>query len=162
MTASVWTPDRVARLRTLWLEGFSAEEVSRRLGQGISRSAVLGKVHRLGLSAGRPGPEAAPKHPVRRGRTPGAPSSAGMRRPLIVAPSPPVKERPVCDLPSGGFGLLALRRDQCRWPYGEPGAGLSFCGRPVTRGAFCSGHAEVAYRAPPGGSGGLLALAGLV
>jgi GcrA cell cycle regulator len=45
-----WTDDRVERLSTLWLEGRSASQIAAELGEGVSRNAVIGKVHRLGLS----------------------------------------------------------------------------------------------------------------
>ena len=157
MTASAWTDDRIARLKTLWHEGRTAEQIAAELQNGISRSAVLGKVHRLGLSVGRPERPSVRKPPVERApkaaiRPPGPPEIGA------DAPSAP---RPSVDLPSGGFSLLSLRSGQCRWPYGDPGRNLSFCGRPVTRGAFCAGHAAVGYRTPSGGLPSLLAMAGL-
>lgn len=68
MTKSAWTDHRVGRLKTLWLEGRTAEQIARELQNGISRSAVLGKVHRLGLSAGRPGRPPASRTPAPRPR----------------------------------------------------------------------------------------------
>src|SRR5580658_6662987 len=47
-----WTDERVELLRQLWLDGKSASQISAALGQGLTRNAVIGKVHRLGL-AGR-------------------------------------------------------------------------------------------------------------
>ena len=44
-----WTDDRVARLRELWGAGQSASQIAADLG-GVTRNAVIGKVHRLGLS----------------------------------------------------------------------------------------------------------------
>jgi hypothetical protein len=44
-----WNEERTATLRKLWLEGMSASQVARQLG-GVSRSAVIGKVHRLGIT----------------------------------------------------------------------------------------------------------------
>ncbi|MBE7219728.1 MAG: GcrA cell cycle regulator, partial [Caulobacteraceae bacterium] len=44
-----WTEERVERLSTLWLEGRSASQIAAELGEGVSRNAVIGKVHRLGL-----------------------------------------------------------------------------------------------------------------
>lgn len=44
-----WTDERVDRLKTLWQEGKSASTIAAELG-GVSRNAVIGKVHRLGLS----------------------------------------------------------------------------------------------------------------
>ena len=45
-----WTDERVERLSTLWLEGRSASQIAAELGGGVTRNAVIGKVHRLGLS----------------------------------------------------------------------------------------------------------------
>ena len=47
-----WTDERVELLRQLWLDGRSASQISAQLGHGVTRNAVIGKVHRLGL-AGR-------------------------------------------------------------------------------------------------------------
>lgn len=44
-----WTDERVEKLKELWVEGKSASQIARELG-GVSRNAVIGKVHRLGLS----------------------------------------------------------------------------------------------------------------
>ena len=54
MTQANWSDDRVEQLKTLWTEGLSASQIARALG-GVTRNAVIGKVHRLGL-AGRAGP----------------------------------------------------------------------------------------------------------
>ena len=43
-----WTPERLATLTTMWNEGASASRIARSLG-GVTRNAVIGKVHRLGL-----------------------------------------------------------------------------------------------------------------
>ena len=44
-----WSDERVAILKRMWLEGSSASEIAKELGN-ITRNAVIGKVHRLGLS----------------------------------------------------------------------------------------------------------------
>ncbi len=44
-----WTPDRVEILTEMWMEGKSASLIAKELG-GVTRNAVIGKVHRLGLS----------------------------------------------------------------------------------------------------------------
>ncbi|WP_237477934.1 GcrA family cell cycle regulator [Lichenibacterium dinghuense] len=56
-----WTDERVERLSALWLEGRSASQIAIELGGGVSRNAVIGKVHRLGLS-GRAVPQ--PEEPA--------------------------------------------------------------------------------------------------
>lgn len=49
-----WTEERIERLKTMWHEGATASEIADKLG-GVSRNAVIGKAHRLGLEA-RPSP----------------------------------------------------------------------------------------------------------
>jgi GcrA cell cycle regulator len=68
-----WTDEKVELLRQLWLDGRSASQISTALGQGLTRNAVIGKVHRLGL-AGRT-----------KSSSSTSPGSAGAARP----PSPP-------------------------------------------------------------------------
>lgn len=58
MTAD-WTPERTAALIALWNEELSTSEIGRRLG--ITKNAVIGKVHRLGLTQRRPSPKAKPE-----------------------------------------------------------------------------------------------------
>ena len=53
-----WTEDRVEVLKKLWAEGHSASQIAKQLG-GVTRNAVIGKVHRLGLSG-----RATPSRPV--------------------------------------------------------------------------------------------------
>ena len=55
-----WTEDRVETLKKLWADGLSASQIAKQLG-GVTRNAVIGKVHRLGLSG-----RAAPSRPARR------------------------------------------------------------------------------------------------
>ena len=55
-----WTEERVEVLKKLWLDGFSASQIAKQLGDGLTRNAVIGKVHRLGLSG-----RAAPSQPQR-------------------------------------------------------------------------------------------------
>ena len=61
-----WTDERVETLKRMWAEGQSASQIAKELG-GVTRNAVIGKVHRLGLSnrnedgAADPAPEAKPE-----------------------------------------------------------------------------------------------------
>ena len=64
-----WTDERVELLKKLWADGLSASQIAGELG-GITRNAVIGKVHRLGLS----GRAKAPSSSVPRQRKPRAPS----------------------------------------------------------------------------------------
>ncbi|HEX7885509.1 MAG TPA: GcrA family cell cycle regulator, partial [Phenylobacterium sp.] len=56
-----WSEPRITTLRTLWLDGLSASQIAKQLG-GVTRNAVIGKVHRLGLS-GRGAPSAPGRAP---------------------------------------------------------------------------------------------------
>ncbi|SMH49872.1 GcrA family cell cycle regulator [Maritimibacter sp. HL-12] len=57
-----WTEERVETLKRMWGEGQSASQIAKELG-GVTRNAVIGKVHRLGLS-NRAGGGAAPAAPA--------------------------------------------------------------------------------------------------
>jgi len=74
-----WTEERVELLKKLWMEGFSASQIAAELGDGVTRNAVIGKVHRLKLSGrAKPASTATP-------RTRTTPRSSGPRR--IAAPA---------------------------------------------------------------------------
>ncbi|HWU16707.1 MAG TPA: GcrA family cell cycle regulator, partial [Devosia sp.] len=49
--AAGWTDERVETLKKLWMEGLSASQIAGELGQGVTRNAVIRKMHRLKLSA---------------------------------------------------------------------------------------------------------------
>src|SRR5436853_1786140 len=57
-----WTDERVELLKKLWADGLSASQIAAELG-GITRNAVIGKVHRLGLSGRAKSPAAASPRP---------------------------------------------------------------------------------------------------
>jgi GcrA cell cycle regulator len=158
MTAG-WTDDRVGALKKLWLEGQSASQIAKALGGGVTRNAVIGKVHRLGLSG-----RAAPSQPVRattaatfrpaRPRPTPPPQPAAPRRiealaprPAAVAPTPaPVPSREIMDLP-GTATVMTLGAHMCKWPIGDPSSReFSFCGRRASEGVYCLEHAKVAYQ----------------
>jgi len=60
-----WTDERVELLSRLWLEGKSASQISAVLGGGLTRNAVIGKVHRLGLAGRVKSPNSPPDGPAR-------------------------------------------------------------------------------------------------
>ena len=141
-----WTPDRIETLTRLWNDGLAASVIAAKLGE-VTRNAVIGKVHRLGL-AGRkttsrqPVPRRTSPRRDRLGRVePRLPSSRFMRPASPLPPSPP---SPVAALM---LPLRQLRDDQCRWPIGDPReAGFGFCGRRKSTGIpYCEHHAAIAY-----------------
>src|SRR4026209_1467277 len=57
-----WTDERVELLKKLWADGLSASQIAAELG-GITRNAVIGKVHRLGLSGRAKSPSSSVPRP---------------------------------------------------------------------------------------------------
>ena len=148
-----WTDDRVESLKKLWQDGLSASQIAKQLG-GVTRNAVIGKVHRLGLS-GRATPSK-PSRPVfkapRPARAVTAPSAPRrIAEPLNAhGPTPPVV-RYVEEAP-GTATVLTLGAHMCKWPIGDPSTdGFTFCGRRNSgEGPYCVEHARVAYQPPAG------------
>ncbi len=113
-----WNDERVELLKTMWAEGKSASQIARELG-GVTRNAVIGKVHRLGLSNRSPNgdridepeaspataqaaPEADPAAEAAVGTAPAEPASP--REPAAVTPlrpKPPIAGQPLPPQPSG-------------------------------------------------------------
>lgn len=86
-----WTDERVEKLRELWAEGMSASQIAKIMG-GVTRNAVIGKVHRLGLSNRGPSAteEAKAPEPARPAAVP--PVAEPAPQPAEAAPARPVHE----------------------------------------------------------------------
>lgn len=112
----MWNDEKIAKLKKLWQEGLTTGEIGKRLG--VSKNAVVGKAHRLGLK-GRPSP---------------------IKRPETAAPAP--KKEPVKI-----FTLTDLSHNTCRWPIGDPKhEDFRFCGKQVYPGKpYCAEHCATAY-----------------
>lgn len=150
-----WTDERVTTLKKLWLDGLSASQIAKQLG-GVTRNAVIGKVHRLGLS-GRAAPSQ-PARPAFKAPRPARPVAQTMpsapRR--VVAPEQaptPVAAAAAPSLPAyrdeqpGSATVLTLGAHMCKWPIGDPSSdGFTFCGRRSSEGPYCGEHARVAYQ----------------
>lgn len=95
-----WTDERVETLKRMWAEGQSASQIAKELG-GVTRNAVIGKVHRLGLSNRAPGGrEDEDDTPVAAKPEPKAdPVNTSSARPE-PAPPRPAPERPAAAAPS--------------------------------------------------------------
>ena len=141
-----WSDDRVATLRKLWAEGLSASQIAKQLGQ-VSRNAVIGKVHRLGL-CGRATPSRPAKRQVRAARQRAFPSPP--RAVLAPAPRPP-SPPPLAPLvleDGKAATVLSLTDSMCRFPIGDPDAAdFAFCGRGRDGvGSYCAEHHRLAYQ----------------
>lgn len=141
-----WNEERVALLRKLWAEGLSASQIAKQLG-GVTRNAVIGKVHRLGL-AGRATPSRPAKRPVRASRPRIVGTTAPRIRPAVAAPATPMPELEPVRLADGNtVSVLTLTESMCKFPIGDPNdADFAFCGRAASSGAYCADHARVTYQ----------------
>lgn len=160
-----WTDERVELLIKLWADGFSASQIAAELG--TTRSSVIGKVHRLGLSG---------RH---RSTAPRKESDVRIRRKQHRAKAPPPATTTITRMISNGRGyvmheskqaaeaidlpnedipiqqrrtLLELTNETCRWPIGD-GANLFFCGAPdadlESHRPYCRAHHLLAYSGIP-------------
>lgn len=166
-STEVWTPERLDALTTLWAAGTSATRIAEALG-GISRSAVLSKIHRLGI--GRPAPAASPRpkrprikrvrpsraRPARLAPPPASeerrevPQLARGVRPLIIAANgniyvaPPPAPLPPLRMveATSPRPLTDLGPRDCHHPVNDgdhPRHGWLYCGEPVTgKGEYCA------------------------
>ncbi len=140
MSNANWSDDRVITLSTLWQDGLSASQVASALGD-VTRNAVLGKLHRLGLLAGSPGTRPArPRASTLRSRTSRAPKIS-----LLV----PVAEPDPFTFDDGSFATVVTVNDRmCRWPIGDPkGKDFHFCGQGSKTGScYCEAHTVRAHQ----------------
>ena len=153
-----WTDERVALLKKLWLEGLSASQIAKQLG-GVTRNAVIGKVHRLGLS-GRATPSSPPRPAFKTPRPPrpAAGSSLAPRRPLAHAPTAPQPQPTYYAEEPGSATVLTLGAHMCKWPIGDPSSdNFTFCGRRIGDGSYCNEHARLAYQPQQKGKRGTAA-----
>jgi GcrA cell cycle regulator len=153
-----WTDERVELLKKLWAEGLSASQIAAELGS-VTRNAVIGKVHRLGLSGrAKPAASGAPRprkprsstqmlrvsRPAFRGNTALAQlyEYELVHEPDLTENVIPIGQRRT---------LMELSEATCRWPIGDPGTPeFFFCGgNSVTGLPYCHYHARIAYQ-PPG------------
>lgn len=156
-----WNGDHVATLKDLRTKGWSANQIARELNRlyktSYTRNAVIGKACRLQLHFNK---AAAPQRipatpkapPVKKGPpnpVGGGPGGRkfkqwGFETAKFGAPASPVPTPPQ-PLPErveepGDCTIHSLKDHHCRWPIGD-----TYCGKRKTRGAYCEGHAAVAY-----------------
>jgi GcrA cell cycle regulator len=145
-----WNEERIEALTRMWREGLSASQVARQLG-GVTRSAVIGKVHRLGISGREPPtrPNALGGRPSNRIRATASPG--GVRRvpaARVAGPGAPRAQPRAPFEVAATASIHTLTSHACRWPIGDPDQdGFGFCGRLRSgHGSYCAGHAPMAVR----------------
>ncbi|MEM6307866.1 MAG: GcrA family cell cycle regulator [Pseudomonadota bacterium] len=170
-----WTDERVEILKRMWGEGQSASTIAKELG-GVTRNAVIGKVHRLGLSnrttAAASGAKAeTPKAPLPTSPEPEtvpADTAPPAPRPMppavrkIIPAGQPLPPQPSAneispealakvnevEKTSKRISLMELTEKTCKWPVGDPATDdFWFCGLPVQQGKpYCEAHVGVAFQ----------------
>lgn len=146
-----WTDERIAQLKVGWEGGMTASQIAEALGEGVTRNAVIGKAHRLGLES-RPSPVKNAEEIV----------EAPVAKPVVVAVAPPPvaavmatvarpapAKKPARTGKAARTTLLDLNEKICKWPIGHPSdADFHFCGKGAQAGfPYCTEHCLIAYQA---------------
>lgn len=148
MNLQTWTPERVEQLRNFVVTGLTCSQIAAQIG--VSRNAVIGKIHRLGLQPVRPpgAPGRVSPHRARRSRIP-----SPLR--LMFSEGAPVSEPVAASVESAQpCSLMDLPFGRCRWPVDGANADTAagdhiFCGNEAIPGlSYCVGHTRMAYRLP--------------
>lgn len=143
-----WTDDRTDLAKKLWSAGFSAGQIAAELG-GVTRNAVIGKIHRLGLSGRRTATAisgkrraailAAPRpKPKQQARTKTRKKDPGLEMKTEDSAPEPLK-----------LALTELTEQTCKWPIRDPlhDPDFHFCGNPsVPESPYCDYHFRQAYQ----------------
>ena len=136
-----WTDEQVEELKRLWDKGLTTGEIGKALG--VSKNAVVGKAHRLGLNS-RPSP-------IRRGddeidNTAENTDTTGTVKKKKAAKNEPAKKNTEKEKKKL-FTVNDLTSSSCRWPIGDPkDEDFHFCGKEALPDKpYCAEHAAIAY-----------------
>jgi GcrA cell cycle regulator len=146
-----WTEERVEKLRELHARQLSCAMMAGELGGGISRNAVIGKLHRLGLSNAystvhkenrrpRKTRDKTNRKTIRIVKANG--NSRQMR--LMESPETDLQALRCVEVVPRNISLLDLEPGECRYPYGD--SNFTFCGHPSAEGySYCAPHAVLSW-----------------
>jgi len=137
-----WTDDSVEKLRQLWAQGLTANEIAKKLG--VTKNAIVGKVHRLCLTA-RPSPiKSKEPEPA---EIQESSSAAGDKVTESQIDDNPDKNTSDAKEELTNIKLVDLDSHTCRWPIGDPrDDDFCFCGKKVRSGqTYCDEHSMQAY-----------------
>jgi len=128
-----WTEERIERLKSMWAEGSTASQIAEDLG-GVSRNAVIGKAHRLGLesrpSPVKPGEEKEKKAKAPKAAKPAPAPKAAKPAPAQKAAAPTTEDAP----PAPAKNEIPLRESPRAAPPAPSGDGMQY--RSVGPGGF--------------------------
>lgn len=148
MSAQDWSAGNVLLLRQFWADGLSATDIVRKFAKPplctkFTRSAVIGKVHRLGLERRRPSRPAVSKRSIR-----------DMAAVAVRASAPKIERAPWAarELPVRGpnsVRFINRKPNQCAmFCEGEEGALGFVCAAEVSVKAWCASCEKLVYRPP--------------
>lgn len=167
-----WTDDDIAVIKAAWIQGKSANEISK-MFKGRTRNSVISVIHRNGIQhCGRAAlPQQANRPPelrIARTRThppkPGpqnkpavihgrllmeqstSTSTAEIRAERAAEGHRAIARASAADVASPNALPFLQAKVGCKWPIGEGMAMMSCC-NPIVRGVYCEGHATVAFAA---------------
>ncbi|WP_411034564.1 GcrA family cell cycle regulator [Shinella sp. BYT-45] len=165
-----WTDERVEKLKKLWSEGLSASQIAAQLG-GVSRNAVIGKVHRLNLpgraKAGGTQSASRPKRPAAAAPRPSNFAARAVTARTVARPAGNTIAKEEIDfdaqsdqlpVPANGnavvvpmsrrLELTQLTERTCKWPIGDPlNDDFHFCGNESPDNSpYCTYHQRLAYQ----------------
>ena len=137
-----WTDEMVEGLKKMWKQGLTTNEIAKNLG--VSKNSIVGKVHRLNLTA-RPSP-------IKKKEDEAVAETVAVQDKKTVETPAEVKplnvEKKIGS--SACLKLTELDNHTCRWPIGDPrDDNFCFCGKKVRGGqTYCEEHSAVAYVKP--------------
>jgi GcrA cell cycle regulator len=150
-----WTDEKIAELKRLWLEGKSTGEIGKIIG--MSKNAVVGKAHRLGLES-RPSPikrsenaegvkAEAPKAAKAEKTVKSDKTEKGDSANKTAEVGGAAKKYGSKGDSGKGVTLVDLNMHTCRWPIGDPkDPDFHFCGKEVELGKpYCEEHLAQAF-----------------
>lgn len=141
-----WNESALTTLRVMLSNGKTGSQIAKALGNGVTRNAVIGKIHRLKW--------AAPKPIAKQRRGQNIKAAMAHRRSINTTATMPRKPKvlqPVIDdqPPANPISILALTDGACRWPYIVAGRVMFGCACSRVPGLpYCEHHAAVAYYRP--------------
>jgi hypothetical protein len=134
------SPEAIAFLVQLWKDAsLSASTIARELGKHfgftLTRNAVIGKAHRLGLE---------PRNKIV--RNDGVVQRVPERHTQLIKAKPKPLRRPAAAVaPVDGISLIELQYWQCRWPLGDDPCTQKYCGAQISQRSYCAKHAAIAF-----------------
>jgi len=159
MRMTGWTDERVERAKKLWMDGWSAGQIAKELGD-VSRNGVIGKLHRLGLSSRDQPSDPGDRHPKANLRLGDMKVRAPkIRKPVIVAGNgavhdAPAPRAPLVVIPSRAWRPLpgstprpwTERGNGCKWPVDVAGAEVQHacCDPKGDDPSYCVPHRKLA------------------